>query len=150
MKNTISRLILFVALMMGIATLFAQQSPVKWDFKSVKVNDSVAELQIHATIQPEWHLYAQKKGEGQIEMPLVFNFTASPQYERLGKVVEPTPQSDYDDILDAHSNFYTKQVTKYGARIYRRQLVSIAQQENFGILRNSLQERTEKRNIDHT
>ncbi len=111
MKNTISRLILFVALMMGIATLFAQQSPVKWDFKSVKVNDSVAELQIHATIQPEWHLYAQKKGEGQIEMPLVFNFTASPQYERLGKVVEPTPQSDYDDILDAHSNFYTKQVT---------------------------------------
>lgn len=111
MKNTISRLFLFVALMMGIATLFAQQSPVKWDFKSVKVNDSVAELQIHATIQPEWHLYAQKKGEGQIEMPLVFNFTASPQYERLGKVVEPTPQSDYDDILDAHSNFYTKQVT---------------------------------------
>lgn len=111
MKNTISRLFLFVALMMGIATLFAQQSPVKWDFKSVKVNDSVAELQIHATIQPEWHLYAQKKGEGQIEMPLVFNFTASPQYERLGKVSEPTPQSDYDDILDAHSNFYTKQVT---------------------------------------
>lgn len=111
MKNTISRLILFVALMMGIVTLFAQQSPVKWDFKSVKVNDSVAELQIHATIQPEWHLYAQKKGEGQIEMPLLFNFTASPQYERLGKVVEPTPQSDYDDILDAHSNFYTKQVT---------------------------------------
>ena len=111
MKNTISRLFLFVALMMGIVTLFAQQSPVKWDFKSVKVNDSVAELQIHATIQPEWHLYAQKKGEGQIEMPLVFNFTASPQYERLGKVVEPTPQSDYDDILDAHSNFYTKQVT---------------------------------------
>lgn len=111
MKNTISRLFLFVALMMGIATLFAQQSPVKWSFKSVKVNDSVAELQIHATIQPEWHLYAQKKGEGQIEMPLVFNFTASPQYERLGKVVEPTPQSDYDDILDAHSNFYTKQVT---------------------------------------
>ena len=111
MKNTISRLFLFVALMMGIVTLFAQQSPVKWDFKSVKVNDSVAELQIHATIQPEWHLYAQKKGEGQIEMPLVFNFTASPQYERLGKVSEPTPQSDYDDILDAHSNFYTKQVT---------------------------------------
>lgn len=111
MKNTISRLFLFVALMMGIVTLFAQQSPVKWDFKSVKINDSVAELQIHATIQPEWHLYAQKKGEGQIEMPLVFNFTASPQYERLGKVSEPTPQSDYDDILDAHSNFYTKQVT---------------------------------------
>ena len=40
MKNTISRLILFVALMMGIATLFAQQSPVKWSFKSVKVTYS--------------------------------------------------------------------------------------------------------------
>ncbi|MBO4504732.1 MAG: thioredoxin family protein [Bacteroidales bacterium] len=89
----------------------AQESPVKWDYKTVKVNDSVAELQFTAAIQPEWHLYAQKKGEGQIEMPLVFNFTASPQYERIGKVIEPTPQSDYDDLLDAHSNFYTKQVT---------------------------------------
>ena len=91
---------------------FAQSvAPVKWAYKTVKVNDSVAELQFTATIQPNWHLYAQKPGQGQIENPLVFNFTKSPKYERMGKVAEPTPQSDYDDLLDAHSNFYSKQVT---------------------------------------
>ena len=91
---------------------FAQSvAPVKWAYKTVKVNDSVAELQFTATIQPNWHLYAQKPGQGQIENPLVFNFTKSPKYERIGKVNEPTPQSDYDDLLDAHSNFYSKQVT---------------------------------------
>ena len=111
MQRIISRLSLLIALFISVSVIFAQESPVKWNFKSVKVNDSVAELQFTAAIQSEWHLYAQKKGEGQIELPLVFNFTASPQYERIGKVIEPTPQSDYDDILEAHSNFYTKQVT---------------------------------------
>ena len=91
---------------------FAQPStPVKWAYKTVKVNDSVAELQFTANIEPNWHLYAQKPGQNQIEQPLVFTFTKSPKYERMGKVAEPTPQSDYDDLLDAHSNFYSKQVT---------------------------------------
>ncbi len=103
--------ITFFAICISALTLLAQESPVKWTYTSTKINDTVAELQFKATIQPEWHLYAQKKGEGQIEMPMVFNFTPSPQYERIGKVSEPTPQSDYDDLLDAHSNFYTKQVT---------------------------------------
>lgn len=111
MKNI--RILLTTCLMACLSVFAVAQTiaPVKWAYKTVKVNDSVAELQFTATIEPNWHLYAQKKGEGQIEMPLVFNFTKSPKYERIGKVAEPTPQSDYDDLLDAHSNFYTKQVT---------------------------------------
>ena len=100
--------------LLSFLTFFAfsqSTNPVKWAYKTVKVNDSVAELQFAATIEPNWHLYAQKPGQGQIEQPLVFNFTKSPKYERIGKVSEPTPQSDYDDLLDAHSNFYSKQVT---------------------------------------
>ena len=108
---TMKRLIIaFWAICVTILALQAQESPVKWTYTTTKINDSVAELQFKANIQPEWHLYAQKKGEGQIELPMVFNFTASPQYERIGKVSEPTPQSEYDDLLDARSNFYTKQV----------------------------------------
>ena len=65
---------------------FAQSvTPVKWAYKTVKVNDSVAELQFTANIEPNWHLYAQKPGQGQIEQPLVFNFTKSLKYERMGK-----------------------------------------------------------------
>ena len=111
MKKT--RILLTICLMACLTfSAFAQTvTPVKWAYKTVKVNDSVAELQFTATIEPNWHLYAQKPGQGQIEQPLVFNFNKSPKYERMGKVTEPTPQSDYDDLLDAHSNFYSKQVT---------------------------------------
>ena len=111
MKNTRT---LLTTCLLACLTFFAfaqSVTPVKWAYKTVKVNDSVAELQFTATIEPNWHLYAQKPGQGQIEQPLVFNFTKSPKYERIGKVSEPTPQSDYDDLLDAHSNFYSKQVT---------------------------------------
>ena len=106
--------IIFATCLLACLTFFtfAQSvTPVKWAYKTVKVNDSVAELQFTANIEPNWHLYAQKPGQGQIELPLVFNFTKSPKYERIGKVAEPKPQSDYDDIMDAHSNFFTKQVT---------------------------------------
>ena len=111
MKNI--RILLATCLLACLSVfVFAQSvAPVKWAYKTVKVNDSVAELQFTANIEPNWHLYAQKPGQGQIENPLVFNFTKSPKYERIGKVSEPTPQSDYDDLLDAHSNFYSKQVT---------------------------------------
>ena len=111
MKKT--RILLTICLLACLTfSAFAQTvTPVKWAYKTVKVNDSVAELQFTATIEPNWHLYAQKPGQGQIEQPLVFNFNKSPKYERMGKVTEPTPQSDYDDLLDAHSNFYSKQVT---------------------------------------
>ena len=111
MKMMKRLIVAFVAICVSFLTLSAQESPVKWTYTTNKINDSVAELQFKATIQPNWHLYAQKPGQGQIENPLVFNFTASPKYERMGKVAEPTPQSDYDDLLDAHSNFYSKQVT---------------------------------------
>lgn len=98
----------------SVLCLFAYSqtvTPVKWTYKTVKVNDSVAELQFLANIQPEWHLYAQKPGQGQIENPLVFTFEKSAGYERIGNVTEPKPLSDYDDLLDAHSNFFSKQVT---------------------------------------
>ena len=111
MKNI--RILLATCLLACLTfSAFAQSvTPVKWAYKTVKVNDSLAELQFTATIEPNWHLYAQKPGQGQIELPLVFHFTKSPKYERIGKVAEPTPQSEYDDLMDAHSNFYTKQVT---------------------------------------
>ena len=112
MKNI--RILLATCLLACLTfSAFAQSvTPVKWAYKTVKVNDSVAELQFTATIEPNWHLYAQKPGQGQIELPLVFHFTKSPKYERIGKVAEPTPQSEYDDLMDAHSNFYTKQGPK--------------------------------------
>lgn len=102
---------LTVLFLFSVPSMAQQVEPVKWNYKTVKVNDSVAELQFTADIQPNWHLYSQARGEGQIESPLEFSFNKSNSYERLGSVVEPKPQSEYDTLFKAHSNFYTRKVT---------------------------------------
>ena len=97
-----------LALLLSVCCVFAQESPVKWTFKTVKINDSVAELQFKANIEQNWHLYSQyTKG---IELPIVFNFDKSAQYKRLGKVTEPKPIEETDEMFGT-SRFFNQQVT---------------------------------------
>lgn len=107
MKKIKHLLIVCALFFLSVFTLTAQESPVKWTFKTVKINDSVAELQFKATIQQGYHFYAQStKG---IENPAVFNFTADKRYKRIGKVSEPTPQELTDEFGTAR--FYNNSVT---------------------------------------
>lgn len=87
----------------------AQESPVKWDYKTVKVNDSVAELQLHAVIKQDWHLYAQSHNNG-VELPIEFTFNPDAKYKRMGKVTEPKPTEENDEIFGL-SKYFTKDVT---------------------------------------
>ena len=48
------------------------QSPVSWLFSSKKISDKVYELQMVATIQPGWHLYAQAQPKDAIAQPTTF------------------------------------------------------------------------------
>jgi thiol:disulfide interchange protein DsbD len=97
-----------LALMLSVCCVFAQETPVKWTFQTVKINDSVAELQFKANIEQNWHLYSQyTKG---IELPIVFNFDKSAQYKRLGKVTEPKPIEETDEMFGT-SKFFNQQVT---------------------------------------
>ena len=57
------------------------QSPAKWDFKTKKINDSVAELVLHCKLSGDWHIYSQHtKGT---ELPIAFTFEKSNAYENL-------------------------------------------------------------------
>ena len=110
MKRIIIPFLCFFVLLAGnMAT--AQESPVKWTFKTVKINDSVAELQCQATIDNGWHFYSQTKDAKCIEIPATFTFTPDAKYKRIGKVQEPKAQEEYDDLFDCTSLFFTKAVT---------------------------------------
>lgn len=85
-----------------------EQHPVKWSFKTVKINDSVAELQFHADIQPNWHLYAQDNKC--IEIPLSFSFKNNGQFRRVGKVLQPKPHEEADEMMNGTDRFFTKSV----------------------------------------
>lgn len=107
MKNLKHLLTIVLVAFLGIITLQAQDQ-VTWTFKTVKINDSIAELQYTANIQQGWHLYAQTHDNG-IENPLVFNFNKDKKYSRVGKVVEPSPTVETDDF--GTSRYFTKSVT---------------------------------------
>ena len=53
MSATILLTILFSSM-----NLFAQ-SPAQWDFKTKKINDSVAELVLHCKLSGDWHIYCR-------------------------------------------------------------------------------------------
>ena len=106
-------LLFFAFFVLTTFNLFSQtgmETPVKWDFKTEKVNDSVAELQFIAVIKDQWHLYSQYHDNG-IELPLQFEFKTSPNYKRIGKVWEPKAKLHYDPILGDTSLIFEKKVT---------------------------------------
>ncbi|MDX9892633.1 MAG: cytochrome c biogenesis protein CcdA [Bacteroidales bacterium] len=87
----------------------AQVNPVSWEFKTVKINDSIAELQFIAKIENKWHMYAQQH-QG-MEIPLSFEFKNSSDFKLIGKVAEPKPIVSYDPVFGDTSKYYTKSVT---------------------------------------
>jgi len=108
----ICRNILFLLLFVNLlwSNIQAQEDVVKWKFTQEKLNDSVAELQFSATIEPKWHLYAQSHNNG-MENPIVFTFTDGKEYKRIGKVVEPNPIIYYDPDFQDTSRYFSNQVT---------------------------------------
>ncbi len=86
------------------------EEPVKWKFDVIKINDSVAELQMKATIQDQWHLYAMSHHNG-IEYPVEFLFIANANYVRLGKTTEPKPIVYIDATFGDTSHYFKKNVT---------------------------------------
>jgi thiol:disulfide interchange protein DsbD len=118
-------IVVLSAIFLLISNLFAQETPVTWNFKTVKVNDSVAELQFQAAIQENWHLYSQSHNNG-MEMPIEFSFTPANNYSRMGKVTEPNPIVHYDPMFNDTSKFFVNSVTF-------KQKVKVLQNEPFAI-----------------
>jgi len=82
-------IITFILNLLVSFSAFSQlHEPVKWSFKTNRINDTIAELQFIATIEPGWHLYSQEKypvGEGPLATEFIFqNITGA---KLLGKVI---------------------------------------------------------------
>jgi thiol:disulfide interchange protein DsbD len=108
-KNLI---LIILSILTSSFTLFSQETletPVKWVFKTEKINDSIAELQFTATIKDKWHLYSQNHTG--MEIPMSFVFKTSPNYKKLGKVLEPKPKVFYDTQFNDTTLYFDHKVT---------------------------------------
>jgi thiol:disulfide interchange protein DsbD len=97
----------------SVGLLSAQNlNPVTWTFQSRKLNDKEYEVQMVATIQKGWHLYAQTQPADAIAQPTSFSFNKNPLVELDGKVKEVGKLEKYKDkTLDVSANQYSNKVT---------------------------------------
>ena len=92
--------IVFIALCL-LATLgvSAQQlDPAKRSFSVKETSDTEAELIITVKLDNGWHMYSQYTNENG-PLPTVFEFTPSADYALVGKVSEPKPHEEMDEIF---------------------------------------------------
>lgn len=105
-------LLLTLALLLGVATAFAQLAdPVSWSFKTKKVSADEFELIFTARIDAGWHLYNQdplKDGP----LPLEFKFDPNASIVLVGKVVEKTkPTKAHDEMFNLNVKYFTGEAT---------------------------------------
>lgn len=105
--------IFFSVLILFTAAIASAQmaNPVSWTFSSKKISDDVYEVQMIATMQAGWHLYAQNQPKDAIAIPTAFSFTKNPLVEVNGKVHEVGKLEKFkDEELGVSANQYSKKV----------------------------------------
>ena len=104
------KIVLGLFLMMFFGAANAQiNNPVKWTYTAKKIADKTYELHLTATIDGNWHLYAQDAGEG--PEPTVISFTPNPLITLDGKVKEIGKlEKSYDKNFKSVLKFYGTQV----------------------------------------
>lgn len=82
------RLVLSFSLVLAVFAAMAQSNKeVKWAFSAKKIADKTYEVHLTASINGDWHLYAQNVGvDGPV--PTTFTFTKNPLLSFDGKVKE--------------------------------------------------------------
>lgn len=104
------KFVLGMCLMMFAVLVNAQISnPVRWTYTAKKIADKTYELHLTATIDGNWHMYAQDPGEG--PEPTVISFTANPLLKFDGKVKEIGKlEKSYDNNFKSVLKYYSKKV----------------------------------------
>ncbi|HEY0177000.1 MAG TPA: protein-disulfide reductase DsbD domain-containing protein [Pedobacter sp.] len=104
------RLILFLAVTATALSAHSQiLKPVTWSYAAKKISKTEAVVYIKATIDDKWHLYSQTVKDGG-PVKTTFTFPASKEYTLVGKTVEPTPVTRYEDTFKMNVSFFEKSV----------------------------------------
>jgi DsbC/DsbD-like thiol-disulfide interchange protein len=107
MKITLLSLLVLVC---SAATFAQSNKEVKWSFTAKKIADKVYEVHLSATVNGDFHIYAQNVGvDGPI--PTSFTFTKNPlllldgKVKEVGKVVKKN-----EEVWGGVVNYYEKSV----------------------------------------
>jgi thiol:disulfide interchange protein DsbD len=108
MRTFFLSILLFFSATISNAQIF---NPVSWKTEVKELTNGTFELQMTATIESGWHLYSQSLPSDDGPIATEFTIKDSPNYELVGKVVEPKPKTEFDPNFDMDLNYFEKRVT---------------------------------------
>ena len=91
-------LFLAVCLVTALGLTAQQLDPVKWSYSVKETSATEAELLFTAKLDAGWHLYSQYT-DPTGPLAINFEFEDSKDYQRLGKVLEPKPHEEMDEVF---------------------------------------------------
>ena len=109
--------------MLLMGGLWAQQlDPVKWNYSVKETSGTEAELVMTAKLDAGWHLYSQYTDPNG-PLAIVFTFNDSPDYQRIGKVQEPKPHEEMDDIFQCVVKSFS------GTVVFRQKIKRVSEKD---------------------
>ncbi|MGD9993593.1 MAG: protein-disulfide reductase DsbD family protein [Salinivirgaceae bacterium] len=88
--------------------------PVKWKFETKQISDTEYEILFKASIEKNWHLYAQWLPEGNFSLPTQFIFETTTDVELIDSVTSlSTVHEAYEELAGAMSRYYDTEAIFY-------------------------------------
>ena len=120
------KILVLAALLVACLGLQAQQlDPVKWSYSVKETSPTEAELLFTAKLDAGWHLYSQYTDPNG-PLPINFEFEDNAAYQRLGKVLEPKPHEEMDEVFGVV-------VKSFGGTVVFRQKVKRLSDKDFTV-----------------
>ena len=102
-----------------------QLDPVKWKYSVKETSATEAELVFTAQLDKGWHLYSQYTSPDG-PLAIEFTFDENGDYSRIGKVQEPKPHEEMDDIFKCI-------VKSFSGKVVFRQKVKRISEKDFTV-----------------
>lgn len=84
--------------------------PVQWETLVNYTDNNEAEILFEANIEEKWHIFAQSSNP-KGSMPLSINFENNNNFELIGKLKEPKPIEEFDDVFQVYVRYFVNNVT---------------------------------------
>jgi DsbC/DsbD-like thiol-disulfide interchange protein len=116
----VKKFLLFFGLLFTFSGLFAQETPVRWNFKAEKIGNNEYNIVCTANIQTGWATYSQYQEGNDGPIPTSISYTAKNGVEMVGKNEETGHLKIVDDKL------FGMKVSKFTDEVFFTQHVKIA------------------------
>lgn len=98
--------ITYLLLMLALGVTYTSANPAFWSFTAKEVSSEKLELQFFLTLDEGWRIFSQNSDPNGPQ-PMIFSYSHSDNYTLDGKVTEPTPKREHDDLFDIDLSYFS-------------------------------------------